>query len=291
MHPGSASPRLPSPWGEHELSEGTPTVVRIGPIELWFETVNGEIRLAHRYPSGHDLPPLSGSAPALAPDPENQLSAAGEPPDKGIWSRWATPGGETRIRLVPGFPDRTLVLQPELPFRLLPRAEARIFVRVPLWVRIELPVEGASAPLLLTEIPAIPMSDTWWGGFMEGELTYWLPTKARRVVTPELYVSHMAICTLQLRNRSTADLEVSKLAFRVAHLALLLDAEDHFWSSESRVNYHGEAEGSQIDISERAPVEAGETTLVLSPRTPLARGFRARTFERLRVLPGLGGSL
>ena len=293
MPPPDTPPALPAPWGEHELKGKGPVPLRIGPRDLWMEALEGEVRICHRdtpldYTSPDDTSPddtlpgdTSLSDPAdIAPTPE----------DPG-WSRWATPGGETTVHLVPSFPDRTLVLQPERPFRLLPHAEARIFVRIPLTVRFEVPLPGSVPHLFLTEIPAIRMSDTWWGDFMEGELTYWLNTKARRAIAPELHVRHMAVCALDLSNESSIDLNVDKLAFRVAHLSPFTDAEGRFWASESSVHYQGEALGSRIEISDDAPAEAGPTTLARGPRVRLPRGFRARTFERLRVLPGLGGSV
>jgi len=278
MPPADTPPPLPAPWGVHDLDGRGPVPVRVGPRDLWIEALGGEIRVCHR-----DIAP----GDATLPDP---TEAAPAPDDPG-WARWATPGGETTIRLVPGFPDRTLVLQPERPFRLLPHAEARILVRVPLMARFEVLLPGSSSSLFLTEIATIRMSDTWWGDFMEGELTYWLNTKARRSIAPELHVPHMAVCAIQLKNESSVDLNVDKLAFRVAHLSLFIDADDRFWASESSVHYQGDAVGSRVEISDQPPAEAGTTALARPPRVPLARGFRARTFERLRVLPGMGGGV
>lgn len=193
------------------------------------------------------------------------------------------------MELRPALPDRTVVLKPEQAFRLLPRAEARVYIRVPLWLRIELPLSEDGNSLLLESIPSLAMSDTWWGGFMEGELTYWLPTTARREIPAELHIPHVAVCPLQMTNESDMDLEVEKLAFRVAHLSLFVDAEGHLWGDETRVSYRGEVEGSQIDMSGGPPPDAGHALLVATPRAPLQKGFRARTFQRLMALPGVGG--
>ena len=186
-----------------------------------------------------------------------------------------------------------MVLEPEWPFRLLPGAEARVFVRVPLWIRMDLVVRTPGDPedvrrLKLQETPAVLMSDTWWGELHSGELAYWLPTTARRATAPRLFAPHAAVCPLVLRNQADEDLRVEKLALRTSHLSLFV-GEGRIWSDESRVLYQGGEEGSQIEMTGQPPSEAEAAELVSGPRTPIQRGFRARTFDRLRALPGLGG--
>jgi hypothetical protein len=83
---------------------------------------------------------------------------------------------------------------------------------------------------------------------------------------------------------------VEKLAVRTSHLSLFV-REGRIWSDESRVLYQGGEEGSQIQMTGRPPPEAQGAELVSGPRTPIQRGFRARTFDRLKALPGLGGGL
>jgi hypothetical protein len=269
-------PSLSAPWGRHDIPPDSTLPLRLGPRDLWFRAQSGEVWIAH----------------GDAPQPKTRRSEAPlapEPPQDVEWSRWATPGGEREVELRPALPDRAVVLKPERSFRLLPRAEARVYVRVPLWLRIELPTAEGSDALLLESIPSLAMSDTWWGSFTEGELTYWLPTTARREMRPELHVPHVAVCALQMLNRSGSELEVENLAFRVAHLSLFVDGNGHFWGDETRVTYQGEAEGSQINMSGKPPPDAGDARLVASPRSPVQKGFRARTFQRLMTLPGLGG--
>lgn len=223
---------------------------------------------------------------------------SGSPPTgpgkEAEWTRWATPAGERDVLLRPTLPDRPLVLEPEWPFRLLPGAEARVFVRVPLWVRIEVRLgsgeRGGSRSVKLTELPTVVMSDTWWGELHQGELAYWLPTTARRAMAPRLFAPHLGVCPLVMQNRADEDLQVEKVALRVDHLSLFA-SEGRIWSDESRVVYQGAEAGSRIDMTGKAPSEAGDADLVVGPRMPVQRGFTARTFDRLRALHGLGGGV
>ncbi len=257
------APNISRPWGEHSLSDGALVTVTIGPRTLWARERAGELWLAHAE--------SAEEAPVPAPDEET-------------WTRWALPAWDGAIRLVPMFPDRPLVVEPELPFKLLRQASARIYIRAPLWIGVEVGEPGSGA---ITEIPVITLSDTWFGTLTDGELCYWLPTQARRSVTPEIFEPFLAICPLQLENRSHGDLDVIKIALRVGHLSIFQD-EGRLWADGTRVRYRGDEEGSDIDMQRRAPDEAPGAELVMPPRTPVSRGLRTRTFARLKALSGLG---
>lgn len=295
----SAGGLLPHPWGVHRLPDDSTLALRLGARDLWLRRRKSEIQISER-DRGRDSGDLGtwgyGSSPR-------------EPEPDAEWSRWATPGTEREVALRPILPDRPVVLEPEWPFRLLPGAEARVYVRVPLWIRIELlmddeaasdagmgttdapahrPLPAGGRGLKLVDLPAIQMSDTWWGEFYQGELAYWLPTTARRAMSRSLFAPHLAVCPLLMRNRADYDLQVERLALRVEHLSLFVH-DGQIWSDESRVLYQGGEEGSQIEMTGRPPEEAPGGVLVTGPRTPLQRGLRARTFDRLRALPGFGG--
>lgn len=269
---------LPAPWGARTLPDDQTLAIRLGGRDLWIRWSDGEIQVATEERKEHagDLATWGYGEPPPSPA------------ESAEWSRWATPSGERRIGLHPVLPDRPVVLEPEWPFRLLPGAEAKVLVRVPLWIRIELVREEGS--LKVQEIPAVTLSDTWWGELDQGELAFWLPTTARRAMAPRLFAPHVAVCPLLVRNEADSELGVEKLALRVAHLSLF-HLEGRIWADESRVRYQGGEEGSRIEMTGRPPEEAAGAALVSGPRTPVEKGFRARTFGWLRSLPGLGASL
>ena len=269
----------PAPWGGLSVAPGETRAVRIGPRDLWAVHRDGEIWLGHTSSVTEGDP--AGDATSTPPD---------VPPETLEWSRWATPGDEGELVLRPAFPDRAVVIEPERTFHLLPGTDARIYVRVPLSIRVELtPRNSQQGPVLLSESPSVTLSDTWWGGTMEGEPAYWLPTSARREIGPELFLPHLAICPLLLRNRSRSDLQVEKLAFRVVHLSLFTE-RGRLWGDETIVVYEDQPEGSRVEMTGRPPQEAGDgAQLVSGPRIRVERGFRARTFDALRAIPGVGG--
>jgi hypothetical protein len=218
-----------------------------------------------------------------------EANGAETAPPAGLeWGRWALPDAFSRIRIRPALPSRPVVIQTGTPLTLLPRAQARIFVRVPLWVQVELQDEGGW--IVLEEVATVQLSDTWWGDLTTGELCFFQPTQARRVFSPELLAEHLAVCPLLLVNRSTQSLPVEKFAFQVPNLSLF-SCSGGFWADESIVHFQDDAEGVRVEITGRPPVEARDPIRVSEPRSPVSRGFSARTFQRLRMFPGWGGGL
>lgn len=272
--------RLPAPWGRHPLPDDEPLSLELGPLLLRARRRAGEVWLAHE-------PGDWTRAGRAAAGARTGAGPAGGGEDPEDWVRWPLPDAGTELELTPILPTRPLVAEPEFAFRLLPRARARIFVRVPLWVRVSVPLEGEAREL--TEVPTVTLSDTWWGTPTEGELCWWLSTTARREVTSEVFEPHVAVCPLALVNRSDDELPVEKIAVRVAHLTLFSD-EGRLWADGTRIRYRGVEEGSDLEFSGRPPDEAPDAVRVVEPREEApSRGFHARTFARLKSLPGLGG--
>lgn len=267
--PEEPSPSLAAglrpPWGPHTIAGDETLPIKVGPLRLWFRFRNGEVWIA--------------GAPK-----EAGVREVVESPGDEHWGRWAAGENARTVRLVPVFPDRPIVVEPELNFRLLRQAEARVYVRVALWVRVEVGDTGVT----LLEIPTIRMSDTWFGGFIDGELCYWLPTTARRQIGPEHFEPHLAVCPLQLANHSAGELNVEKITLRVPHLSIFARDGGGFWADVARVRYEGDELGSSIDMTGEPPSDALAATLVTRPRIPIQRNFRTRTFARLKAISGLG---
>lgn len=256
-------------WGDRPVpGPGETQRLDVGPLTIWIRGVQNELWVAsHRAGEGEE--PLR------------------ELPEDVQWSRWALNEGQRHIRVLPVFPDRPLVVKPEHPFTLMHRASARVYMRVPAWVRLEALERPEGGPTLLTEIPSVHLSDTWWGDFLDGELGYWLVTKGRRSITSDLFEPHLVMAALQLDNLSSDDLAVEKLALRVEHLSIY-ERDGWLWAEEVRVEYHGEAEGSEIHMDDLPPAEVAGAREI-SPARHQTRSFRARTFARLRSLSPWGG--
>ncbi len=251
-------------WGEHEIPIEQIDSFTLGDLHFWCKRTKNEIQIAYlRNISMKDLP---------------------EPPENATWSRWALKKEHPSVRITPLFPDRPIVVKPESPFKVNLGVQARIYTRVPIWIKFEL-VNRESTKLL--EIPTVVLSNTWFGSFMEGELCYWISSGARREIEPDPNRSYLAICPIQLINKSEDDLLVEKICIRVSNLSLFYDGQQ-LWSDETKVIYKGVEGTSQIEFSGKPPAEAPSVELIASPRYPVKKSLMAHTFASLKDLPGMG---
>ncbi len=254
-------------WGEHHLPEGQAVHFKIGPLNLWCEKAVDEIWVAYEYSDTGDKPVKTNL----------------EPPENIAWSRWVFKGRDAKIRLVPAFPDRSVVVKPEYSFRIVQGAKARIYIRVPIWIRIE---QAGAKEVQLVEIPSVIQSRTWFGTVTDGELCYWVTTSARRRVVIDPSMPYLAICPVQIINSSDTDLEVEKLALRVRRLSIF-QLEKQLWSDEMKVEYRGARDVSKITISGKVPKEAKGAKLITSPRKEDTESLTRKTFSTLKDLTGL----
>lgn len=250
---------LRAPWGDVRLGEGETHEMEFGTLRLTLRRAAKEVWLRTGRVTDAD-------------------------PEETPWERWAMPP-EGRVEIRPAAPDRLLVVSPEHEYHLPPSGESRMFVRIPLFVRVVLVAAGFET--VAADVPSIVLSDTWWGTFIEGELGYWLTTKARVELSDDLFVPHFGMCPLRLVNHSPAALPVARFAVRVPHLSLFAE-RGRTWTDQVSVRYEDSPEGSEIRFAREAPAEAEDAQLVAGPRVPFGRSFHARTFHRLRSLSHLG---
>lgn len=252
-------------WGERDFPGAAISLLEFGPLRVWHRVEKGDLWLAWQ------------QLEEEAPEPE----APHHHDEK--WVRYAFKGNPRKIRFLPAFPDRPVVMQPEAPFFLTPKGEARVYISIPLWVRVEL---ADNQTTHIREIPTVVLSNTWQGSFFEGDLGYWLATRARRDVEPPRRLPHTAICPIHIRNRSEGELKVEKICLRVGWLSIF-EKEGILFSDACHVEYRGTEATSHVEAKGRAPREAAGAKLIMRPRTPARRGL-ASTFSQLKSLPGLG---
>lgn len=254
-------------WGEHELSPGQVHHWVIGELNIWCKRTDQEIQIAYKRLSANKDRPIIE-----------------KPPEDISWLRFALQMERSVLQISPIFPDRPVVVIPEASFTLKQGIQARIYVRVPIWLKIEL-VAREMIPLI--EIPTVVLSNTWFGSFLEGELCYWISSGIRREIEPDPDRNYLAICPIELHNRSDFDLSIERLCLRTANLSLFFDGTQ-LWSDETKVTYKGKEAASQFDFSSDPPVEAATASIIAPPRSPIKRGLVAQAFSSLKDLPGIG---
>ena len=255
-------------WKQYEIIENEILCLNLRTICIWCMKNGSELLISHRKTDDHD----------------NQEHLLAEAPEDLDWLRCAVEKKTIKLRFLPVFPDRSVVVKPELAFRLIEGAQARIFIRVPIWIKIELVTKKSE---MLFELPSVTLSNTWFGSFLEGELCYWISSGARRTIEPEPDRPYLAICSVQIVDATDEELLIEKLCLRVQNLSMFYDGQQ-LWSDQTKVYYKGKTAISQIEVAHVPPKEAPGSKLISKPRVVLKKGITARTFSTLRELPGLG---
>ena len=256
---------LREPWGEFTLAEEAIRTWSIGPLQFWFRLVSGELWVASKTARhGIDEWKEEPIRRELSPNP----------PEDAPWTRWVLNQTSPKIRLIPAFPDLPVIVKPEYSFNLMTNTEARIYVRVPLWVRIQLVTDP---PLMVKEIPIVTLSQTWFGDYTSGELCYWLATTARRKVGPDLFRPFLAVCPIHIHNVSGEMLKVDKVCLRVIYLSLF-HLEGQFWSDETKIIHKGKDNDTQLEFIGVAPPEAPQAMMVSGARMDMRKKYLGKTF-------------
>lgn len=265
MTPPANTANAQSLWGEYPIPGERPVLWQIGPLHLWCKSLDNELWIASRRADGV-------GETSIDPDRENGLD----------WSRWALDHPYKTLHLVPVFPDRPVVIKPDVPFRLRKDGgRATVYVPVPLWIKIDL--SDGNGQTTLIEIPTVCFSDTWCGSYTHGELCYWISSYAEGTLNIEELPFHVAACPIRMKNGSNSDLLIDKLCLYVENLSLF-EREGKLMADETKIDFQEGSEVSQVEVTGKEPIPNAK--LIAAPRNIQRRSFSARSL--LTNLPTFG---
>lgn len=248
-------------WGTFPLAANREVqFITAGDLNFWIQRQDDEIWIGHLH--SRNLKSENG----------DNIS----PPDDLVWSRWAPRDISDAIKIMPVFPDLPMVINSDYPLRVTPDRDIHIFTRIPVWLRISIGKKDA----VLTELPTVKLSRTWFGTPMEGELCYWSTTKARRSLQDVEKKPHLVSCPIHITNRTAEDLNFKKFCFRVERLKIFM-AGDQLWADETRIVYQGEEQNSDITMSGKLPKGMEKGKLLTPPRKPIQKSLATRTFRKI----------
>ncbi len=248
-------------WKTYPIKAGeTALHLSLGSLNVWIKKRDEEYWIAYKYEERNSLEDASGDVK------KEELE----------WSRWSHKSIDEDIKISPVFQDLPVVVGSEFPMKLAPGAKIQIFTRIPVWLQIRL----AKSNYMLTEIPSAKLSRTWFGSREEGELCYWLTTKARRSLAEVEDKPFVINCPIWITNRSSEDLNFEKFCFRVERLGVFL-ANGELWADETKIVYHGEELNSDITMTGKLPSNLKKAEQLSKPRNPVSKSFATRTFKML----------
>lgn len=254
-------------WEPQEVPLGQMLCCRIGPLHLRLEHAAAEWRIA----SEHE-----DEAPDTSPPASLEL-ASGYLSDDDI-ERYVAPRSGDEVRLQPMLPDRPVVIRPRQPVFLPSHAETTLYLSTPVWLRIEV---GSAEPIVLREVPAIELSDTWFGpSTREGELCYSDKTRARSSLAEVPYRPHRVLTAVRVRNEAATVLPLEKLSLPVPALSVYGAADGSLHTQEVSLLRAADSDMATLKIEDR-PGPAAGTVMRLSEARQSGRGGLVRAFSLL----------
>ena len=199
-----------------------------------------------------------------------------EPGGDLSWERWITGDEGNEILLRPVFPDRPLVVRPEMPVLLQPGHATDFYVGIPM--SVEAATRSGGNWCRLCDFPSIKLSLTWFGSMEDGELCYSMRTFAHR--NPEDLMPHenRCVCPVQVKNKSAEVLSFERFCLRCDYLNVYR-GEKRLWSNAVRLSYRGRQEWSRIVYGTECPDAAGRNELVAAAKERQSSIFNFRSFQ------------
>lgn len=201
------------------------------------------------------------------PDPAESVSV----------DRFSVQKTSAEVIIEPVLANRSVIVRPRNALYIEGLETSTLYVSTPLWLRIRL---GENR--VLTEIPSIRPSDSWFGpNTREGELCYSSTTEGRTRVEDIPFRAHRAVTPVSIRNPQEDDLRVERIRIPVEYLSLYRDASGFLWTESMHFERGTRNELTSRHIDKGPPATAPGATLLAHPREERDRSGLVRTFSSL----------
>lgn len=264
--PAQQKSSSPDPWWTpREVAVGHGLELELGTVKLTLGHGQDEWRIGHEYQS-------EDAAPAKA-----RIRARRSLPTE-FKERYVIGGDSSRLNLTPLLADRNVVIRPRQPIFLLSGQEVTLYLSTPVWIKLEVGKTG----MLLRELPALPLSDTWFGpSTREGEICYAGRTQARHHIDELPRRCHRAITPLHIHNKASTPLPLEKFSLPVPMLSLYGSADGSLWTQRLTLTREDQSDLAAVRIDRRPPDYADKLQLLARPRQDPGRSGLVRAFSLL----------
>ncbi|MHC5037002.1 MAG: hypothetical protein ACYTHM_06790 [Planctomycetota bacterium] len=250
-------------WKAYDIEPDEVSSWKIGPLWIWAVCTDAEWRFAwDRVEDG------AQGRKRMTPPPETD------------WARCATGETGTRLKFLPVLPDLFLSTKLEAPLRILSGARIRLFIHVPVWVRILLPEKQGC---ILGELATRVLTRSWTGDVTGGEPCYAKRSRAPTTVDEGNLPPESVTSPVELVNRAPDDLTVENILLRLPYLGIYT-ARGTLWTDTTHIIYKGPGEFESVQEDGTLPVECAGGESLSVPRARPRAGLAALRFSPLKAI-------
>jgi hypothetical protein len=229
-------------WDPYEFIKNRCYHWRIGSLEIWIQRTAGEWLIA------------SSQLAEKNAKEKTILAKLHKKPETVEWSRFVVASELNTLLFLPALLDRPVVVSSETSVKILPESKALFFVSIPIVLQI---YTGIDKKILLTEIPTVVLSNTWFGDPIAGDLCY------------------------SLKNNSSSVMDFQKLCLHVEHLRIYR-GEKQLWTNIINIINWTEDQLSQVDFSSEIPDFEKGCELLCKERIPVDKSLLKKSFSILK---------
>jgi len=214
-----------------------------------------------------------------------EISPVGEGVFRFVWKEkkkiLAVEGDRARVRLIPAYLDRPVLLMFTPPLELTPRGQAKMFVPLPMGVEVVLEENGLSASVFQIYPPGLKRA--WFGDMESGVLVYAVQVEPVEIQeSPESPFT--VLLPLEIHNQDRATHNVSHILVDTPQLSIFETPEGRRVAEVVTVRVN--AEEMEVHYTDRPP-ERGLRELRKGEENAQRRGLNRlarRTFSRWKRL-------
>lgn len=253
-------------WGHYELPVGHVGQWQIGPVSLFMQRFGEEWRVAWE----RAAEPVDGRCGV------DIGVEAEEPFEHEDLTRFAMAETTATVTVSPVLADRPVIVRPESPVSIPPKATAVIYMSTPLWVRIEI----GEPRVTLAEVPSAQQSDTWFGpSTREGELCYASRITARLRLSSVPREPHRVISAVTITNEADTLLAVERFRLPVDLLSVFESPDGDLWTDDVLLTRTDDRHWAALKLEPKSWRRArGGARVVSKPRVEVSENVVVRAF-------------
>ena len=196
---------------------------------------------------------------------------------------WQSAIGEksNALLVLPALPEMPLVIKPKSRFTILSGKSVWLYIPVPIYLQFY--AGHKKRENLIFETPTENLSQTWFGDFHNGLLSYCLDLELSQTLSVPEGLSHHIICPVRLSNESHTVLDVQRLLLHGEYLTIY-GKDENLVANEMRIKFKGESDVSDVQYAAHAPSSFTYKALVSSARDSRASGVLSKSFHFIKSL-------
>lgn len=240
-----------------ELSEKQIFHLRFGPLDLYVEKIDNEIKVRSMTSNDWMDSSFHYQFPFEGMYPQNLLQE----------KRFAFSENSPTLKVLPCLGELPFVVKPDNTFMILPGEKAKIFLSTPMSVRIH----DCHSNQVIDEVPVLHRVKTWFGESpTSGQLCFFTRIHAALVEENLPFRPHRALTHVYVENSSKEPIPIKKLKIPVNYLTLYQDNRGLFVTSS--LSLKSDMKGQLKDLKIFPPIlKDGDLYKVQEPRDQIPK--------------------